>query len=502
MNPRSPAHRSHLTAVLLSAAIVLAAAGCGRTPRPQTRPSTPATPGAKAAAPSQASVDPASRPAATAPAIKAKTRPEPEARPGISTPIPPAEKAAAVRSGSDPGPDQDAAGKTLEEALAAYLESKQAREKDDLDGALKSLDAAYALLLKVDLPPNSPLLQEKADLRLLIAQRIREIYTSRRAPIMDNHKSIPLTVNKWVQREIDSFLGPERKAFEEAYRRSGFYRERIQADLRQAGLPEELVWLPVVESWFMPRALSSARALGMWQFIASTGYRFGLTRDRFVDERMDPVKSTRAAIGYLTYLHALFGDWSTALAAYNCGEGYVQRTIARQTTNYLDDFWDLFTRLPFQTARYVPRFIAAVLIVKEPARFGVTLPEPYPPLAFETVTVAQPAKLESWASAMGAETAELEFLNPELRVSATPDRSYSLRVPGGSSGAALAAADGLPRFIPPPELVVAVYIVRPGDTLSGIAAKHRTSIQALQKLNGMGGTTVRIGQRLRVPVRG
>ncbi|MDD8024924.1 MAG: transglycosylase SLT domain-containing protein [Acidobacteriota bacterium] len=487
MPSRSLFRSAPLWAGLASVLALFAAAGCGRTPKPQILPAP------QAAAP----------PAASLPApVKAAAKPDPEARAKSQTAIPPAEKAAAVRAGAEPEPGRDAAGIALEEALAAYLESKQAREKDDLDGALKALDAAYASLLKADIPPDSPLLQEKADLRLLIAQRIREIDASRRAPIADNHKSIPLTINKYVQREIDSFLGPERKYFEEAYRRSGFYRDWIQEQLRQAGLPEELIWMGMIESWFMPRALSYARALGMWQFIASTGYRFGLTRDLYVDGRMDPFKSTRAAIGFLTYLHSLFGDWSTALAAYNCGEGFVQRTIARQTTSYMDDFWDLFTRLPYQTARYVPRFIAAVLIVKEPARFGVTLPEPYPALAFETVTINRPAKLDAWASAMGLEAAELAFLNPELRVYATPDYPYPLRVPVGSSGQAAAAAESLPRYTPPPETVVAIHVVRAGDTLSGIAAKYRTSTSAIQKLNGMRGTILRIGQRLRVPGRG
>ncbi|MCX6560941.1 MAG: transglycosylase SLT domain-containing protein [Candidatus Aminicenantes bacterium] len=479
-----------------SAVLVVVMWGCGHSPRPEIRP---AAEGAKPLSADRIATNSAASTTKTAPPVPQSA---PAARTETKAPIPASEKLAAVKAGGDPGPGQDQAAALLEEALTAYQEARRTREKDDLDGALKALDAAYDLLLKADVPPDSPLYQEKADLRLLVAQRIQEIYASRRVPIADNHKSIPLTVNKYVQREIDSFLGPERKFFEEAYRRSGLYRGWIQAELRQAGLPEELVWLAMIESWFMPRALSYARALGMWQFIASTGYRYGLTRDRFIDERMDPVKSTRAAIGYLTDLHALFGDWSTALAAYNCGEGFVQRCIAGQKTSYLDDFWDLFSRLPFQTARYVPRFIAAVLIVKEPARFGVVLPEPYPALAFETVTVDRPAKLDAWAAAMGLEAAELLFLNPELRIQATPDRPYPLRVPTGGSSRAQAAAESLPRYNPPAETVVSTYVVRAGDTLSAIAAKYGTSIPALQKLNGLKGTSLVIGQRIRVQTRG
>ena len=122
---------------------------------------------------------------------------------------------------------------------------------------------------------------------------------------------------------------------------------------------------------FKPLALSSARALGLWQFIRTTGLNYDLNQDKYVDERRDPYKSTIAAIKYLDHLHSFFGDWTTALASYNCGEGYVQRMINSQNISYLDNFWDLFQRLPFQTARYVPRFIAVVLIIRDPAKYGM-----------------------------------------------------------------------------------------------------------------------------------
>ncbi|MGD0783039.1 MAG: lytic transglycosylase domain-containing protein, partial [Candidatus Aminicenantales bacterium] len=282
------------------AASLLIAAGCSQAPKaldaPAGNPAEKPTPTAKAAPP----------------------QPVPS---GISdkTIIPDEVRRAPSSEAAVEEAARDKAAAALEEALNDYQEAKRARERDDLDGALRALDEANGILLKIPLPPGSPYQREKNDLRLLIAQRIQEIYASRRRPVPDNHKSIPLVDNKWVRREIDSFRGPERTYFEEAYRRSGFYRAWIVEQLRAGGLPEDLSWLPIIESWFMPRAMSYARALGMWQFIGSTGAFYGLARDRFIDERMDPFKSTKAAIRYLSDLHGMFGELTTALAAYNCG---------------------------------------------------------------------------------------------------------------------------------------------------------------------------------------
>jgi membrane-bound lytic murein transglycosylase D len=483
--------RRNLAPALLTAAL-LAWSGCAGGSRPRIGPDS-------------ASKNPSTRTAAATPAPRVS---DPSAAPAAPertiipdevrrTDAPGAAVAAAERAAG-----QDRAAASLEEALAAYQEAKLARGRDDLDGALRSLDEAYRILLKIDLPPDSPYQREKNDLRLLIAQRIQEIYASRRRPVPDNHKSIPLVENKWVQREIESFRGPERTWFEEAYRRSGFYRGWIVEQLRAAGLPEELSWLPIIESWYMTRAQSYARALGMWQFIGSTGAFYGLAKDSVVDERMDPYKSTGAAIRYLSDLHTMFGEWTTALAAYNCGEGFVRRVIATQHVDYLDNFWDLFERLPFQTARYVPRFIATVLIIRDPARFGMELPEPYPPLAFDTVTVSRPVKLAALSAALGRDPADLTYLNPELRFESTPNRPYALRVPVGCADKAAEAAAAVPKFQPPAEQTLAWHVVQAGETLIRIAARYGTTVPVLLKLNSLRDGAIRAGQRLKVPVHG
>ena len=341
------------------------------------------------------------------------------------------------------------AAEILEDALSTYQDAQIAWSKTDIDTALAALDDTYSLLLQLELPLESSLNQEKNDLRLLIAQRIQEIYASHLIAVGENHRSIPLVENQDVLAEIKSFQTVERKYFEDAYRRSGSYREMILKELGREAMPEELSWVPIFESGFKVNAYSRARALGLWQFISSTGYRFGLKRTRWVDERMDPKKSTRAAIQYLKELHALFGDWTTALAAYNCGEFRVQRLIRNQRINYLDNFWDLYKLLPRETARFVPRFIATILIINNPEKYGMTLPTPDPPIEYETIEIYRPVKLSTLSKNMGFSADTLEKLNPELRHKSTPEGDFSLKIPLGSGERTLAAVEATARWSPP-----------------------------------------------------
>ncbi|MDD8025038.1 MAG: transglycosylase SLT domain-containing protein [Acidobacteriota bacterium] len=442
--------------------------------------------------------------ASTSPAEAKTESPSVTPRESPKTIIPPEEKSAAAGTSIEERqePTKEGAAGSLEEALDAYAEAKTCREGGDLDGSLKALDRAYALMLKADVAADSPLLQEKNDLRILIAQRIQEIYACQANPAANGGNVIQLVENKWVQNEIKNFQTIERGSFLEAYKRSGLYRDMIAAEFRKAGMPEELSWLPVIESAFMPRALSRARALGMWQFIASTGYRYGLSRDQWVDERMDPEKATRAAVKHLNDLHTTFGDWTTALAAYNCGEWGVQRIINTQHVNYLDDFWDLFARLPFETARFVPRFIAVILIVQNPEKYGLALPETYAAVKYDTVKTGKPVKLSTLSTALGLEAAEMAFLNPELRLDSTPDRGYDLKVPVGYGDRTLQAIAAIPKYVPP-EMSSSWHVIRSGDTLWSIARKYGTSINTLLKLNGITQKYVLLpGKRLKVPGKG
>ncbi|MDI6844856.1 MAG: LysM peptidoglycan-binding domain-containing protein [Candidatus Saccharicenans sp.] len=399
--------------------------------------------------------------------------------------------------------DQEAQENSIptDEIYSLIQEAQKALEKEELDEALKLLDKAYSVLLRIEAEPDSALYQEKNDLRILLAQNIQKVYAFRLPPPLTNHKTIPLVENDWVLKEIKSFQTVERKFFEDAYRRSGLYRPMIVEELKKAGLPEELSWLPLIESGFKPRALSTARALGLWQFIASTGYRYGLKRDRFTDERMDPLKSTRAAIRYLQELHDFFGDWTTAIAAYNCGEIRVQNVIRAQRINYLDNFWDLFTNLPYETARYVPRFIATLLIIENPEKYGFSLPQLEPAFDFETVRVQKPVKLATLASRLGISQEILVQLNPELRHDSTPNYEYELRVPAGYGEQTLAFLNELPSWLPQ-EAVFGWHVVKKGETLGSIAKRYRTTVQAIVRLNNLKNPRlIYPGQKLKIPGR-
>ena len=374
-------------------------------------------------------------------------------------------------------------------------------EQGDLDNALDALDKAYSFILKVTTDGSPEVLQQKEDLRFTVSKRIIEVYASRFTVVSGYHNAIPLEMNRHVRRALELFQTTEKRFFIDAYRRSGKYRPEIVRQLQAAGLPEELSWLPLIESGFKIRALSRARALGLWQFIASTGYKFGLKRDNWIDERMDPVKATSAAIAYLKELHQIFGDWTTVLAAYNCGEGTVLKRIKTQRINYLDNFWDLYEKLPRETAFYVPKFIALLTILKDPQAQGFDLPAVDEEIPQEEITITKQVHLKAIAKELEVDYRTLIDMNAELRLHVTPKSSYALKVPVGKGEILLAKIDDLPVYRPPvPEYVV--YRVKHGDSLSVIAEKHRTSVRAIMAFNGLSRKDyVKVGWKLKIPTR-
>jgi len=417
----------------------------------------------------------------------------------------------------EPVPTSHSKGKkSAQELLDSALEfcnaSNDFWERGDLDNAVGALDEAYSLILQIDTRRQSPeILQQMDDLRYTISQRVLQIYSSRFTVVNGFHKAIPLDMNAEVQKALNLFKGPQRDFFMGSYRRSGKYRPAIVKALKEAGLPEELSWLPLIESGFKVKALSKARALGMWQFIASTGYKYGLKRGLWVDERMDPDKSTEAAIAYLKELHQIFGDWQTVLAAYNCGEGRVLRVINTQKINYLDHFWDLYKKLPQETAFYVPQFLAVLHILNNPKAHGFALPPVEEPIETEVVTVNRHVSLKAMAEQIGLSEDVLDELNPALRQCVTPPRPYDLRVPIGKGPVLLAAVDSIPEWkapAPPTPSFSAkamatcvTHKVRKGETLSSIARKYGTSVSAIRTRNRLKSKShIVAGSTLRIPV--
>lgn len=397
----------------------------------------------------------------------------------------------------------------MEKALELLNISQEFWVKGDFESALDVLDQAYAMLLETN--GDTDILREKDDLRLLISKRILAIYTSKHTVTNGMRSPIPIVMNAEVEKEIRSFQTVERDFFLQAYQRSYFYRPVIVEALKKAGLPEELSWLPLVESGYKIRALSRARALGLWQFIPSTGYKYGLSRDEWIDERMDVEKSTQAAIGYLKDLHDMFGDWLTVLAAYNSGEWRVLRVISGQHLNYLDRFWDLYNQLPNETARYVPRFLATLHIINDPQKYGMNLDaqsENQPIYAYDVVATNRCMNLQDIASRIDAPEELLSVLNAELRYKKTPEKEYSLKVPPEAAEKLRSIMDEIPLAEKPQNadsrrIAMIRHKVKAGETLSSIAGRYNTTAGAIRKYNrALAKKGVRVGQKLMVPVRG
>ena len=375
--------------------------------------------------------------------------------------------------------------------------------RGDVENTLNTLDKAYALVL--DTNGDVDVARQKDDIRLLISKRILSVYSAKQTVTNGKASEIPLIINADVEKEIRSFQGHEREYFISSYQRSGRYRSIILKELKKAGIPEELFWLPLVESGFKIQALSRARALGLWQFIPSTGYKFGLSRDEWIDERMDVEKSTQAAIAYLKELHSMFGDWLTVLAAYNCGEGRVLRVISRQHINYFDRFWDLYNQLPRETARYVPRFLATLHIIKNPQKYGFNFDnEIEKPIDFNTVKVNKVMKLLDIAAKIEVSEDVMNLLNSELRHKITPDSEYELKIPTEVLAKFNLVVNEIPETEKPRFSGRTVFIkhrVKSGETVASIAKRYKVSSANLSSYNSKSTKKgLVVGQILNIPI--
>jgi membrane-bound lytic murein transglycosylase D len=304
--------------------------------------------------------------------------------------------------------------------------------------------------------------------------------------------------NARIDREA-VFFANNPEYVERVFTRAAPYLHYIVGEVEKRGLPLELALLPIIESAFQPYAYSRARADGLWQFIPSTGGRFGLKQDWWYDGRRDVVAATQAALDYLTYLHDMFdGDWLNAIAAYNCGEGNVSRAIRRnRAAKKKIDFWNL--KLPAETRAYVPRLLAMRDIVANPEKFGLSI-EGMPDMPyFVTVETGGQISIEVAAELAGVTTGEMYDLNPAFHRWATdPTGPHMLLVPVESADA---FRESLLQLTPDQRMRVERYTARAGDTIGAIAQRFGTTTQHLRELNDFPApaNTVAEGVELRVP---
>ena len=314
---------------------------------------------------------------------------------------------------------------------------------------------------------------------------------------------LPISLNERVLNLVDYFhQRPKgRRIITNGLRRSGRYRELITSILEEEGLPHDLIYLAQAESAFQPHARSRARAVGLWQFLSWRAQEYGLEVDWWVDERRDPVKSTRAAARHLRDLYQQFQDWNLALAAYNSGPRRVEWALER--AGGAADYWTLLDQrlLPRETRNFVPIILAIALVAKNPERYGLAV-EPEPPLQFERVKVGKPTDLRPIAEVIGVDVDVLKELNPHLLRGVTPpDREdFELYVPVGTAEKLAAALPQLPES---KRVYWQRHQVRRGDTLSGIAARYGSSTYAIAQANGISlRSTIYPGNVLVVPSGG
>ena len=315
----------------------------------------------------------------------------------------------------------------------------------------------------------------------------------------DRDGHIPLVRNKQVDQFITYFTTAKgRKQFAIWMKRYEEYKDLILPILKKHEMPEELMVLAMIESGLNPKAYSRANASGMWQFIYSTGKNYGLKRDWYIDERRDPIKATGAACEYLKDLNEQFDNWYLALAAYNCGSGRISRASKLHQTY---DFWQMHS-LPRESRNYIPYYLAAAIIMKDPEKYGFTIPK-VKPFSYEEVVLEHSADLAVLSRVAGIKVKTLRKYNPELRQSATPaDNPYLLKLPKGKKEQFLERWNSIPeseRFAPQ----FIVHRVRYGESLWTISKKYGASIHDIAAVNKIRNRhKIKVGNKLKVPLKG
>lgn len=306
-------------------------------------------------------------------------------------------------------------------------------------------------------------------------------------------------VRKWE----NYFTGRGRRHMERYLDRLPRYEALMKGILKEEGVPPELIYIALIESGFNSVARSHARAVGYWQFIRGTGKAYGLKQNWLVDERRDPILSTRAAAQYFKALYQAFGSWHLAMSSYNAGEHRVLRAIMGNMTR---EFWQLHERkqLPRETLDYVPKFIAAAKIASNPAKYGFNHKEGQDPFSFEEIRISKGISLSKFAKNMSVPLADIKRLNPTFKTDYAPiyrGATTGIRVPVGKKSLGLIAAS---KSYSTKKYVASsgrsYHRVRRGDNLSKIARRYKTSVATLKRLNGLNSRSIiRPGRKIKLP---
>lgn len=312
--------------------------------------------------------------------------------------------------------------------------------------------------------------------------------------VVDTSGSMPITINNKVRLAIKYFQTTGRVVMTRWLERSGKYEPMIKEILRKKNLPNDLFYLAMIESGFVPRARSYARAVGIWQFISATGRAYGLRNNWWFDERRDVLKSTHAAAEHLSDLHDRFGDWYLAMSGYNCNPNKVARNMRRYKTR---DFWKL-TRLPRQTRNYVPTFLAATIIAKDPKKFGFYI-EPQKALEMDSVQISESLDLNVIAKLVDTSYVCIKELNPAVLRWVTPPgvKDFTLYLPKGKKAK---FKEGYAKIPDNQKRSWVRHRIKQGEALSTIAKKYHTSISVLRSTNKLRSNRIRAGKYLLIPV--
>lgn len=387
------------------------------------------------------------------------------------------------------------------------LENLVEFETDTLAPLVTSEELLYQDTLNIISPP--PLY---TDYEYVPADETPELLADRLNCIQ---QTIPLTYNDKIHSFVNYFTVKDREYTRMVLRRTELYFPLIEKYLAKYNLPDELKYLAIVESGLNPRAVSRARAVGLWQFMPATGRYVGLSSNWYIDDRMDPEKSTEAACKYLTQLYSIFHDWELSLAAYNSGPGTVRKAIRK--SGYKKSFWEIYSYLPRETRAYVPQFVAVMYAINYSEEHNMVETAKEEVILSDTLAVSKFLHFETFANLTGTCLEDLQKLNPSVQRNAIPEtgKTHIMRIPqhaklmldqnrvailDSASRVGRTALETLAKTTTGStygrEMIR--YRVRSGDVLGTVAERHHVRVDDIRKWNNLSGNTIRVGQALNI----